>query len=242
MPGGNREGDTDQAIAEVSLLRGALSREWIDKGPSTWFVDLDVARPTLRLTVARPDLPRLQSAIVRLADRAEAAAPGPTYLGTRLGPPGPRLSVGRSGSQTRAPAAIEVLLSARWTRAVFPHPEPRDNLFEWAIATARHEEVAYAFEDWAAQGITGQPMVDRVVQTFEGAVQDPIEGPRFWITLAVRQCDHGYLLTSVRDRAIALMPQHAAWWDDQNYPLAATHDIYDGLRRLRRHLEAQPAD
>jgi hypothetical protein len=66
-------------------------------------------------------------------------------------------------------------------------------------------DVRDEYRDCLSQGMEGPAATDKVMSMFGDSLDDPDDGPPFWLALAATQVRYGRLEQRVRDRAIAII-------------------------------------
>src|SRR5687768_16684348 len=78
----------------------------------------------------------------------------------------------------------------------------------WGTGIFDDDAAADVRDDWreaVLEGLSSEDATARLVGAYSELIDDPEEGPVFWIALAAAQHRMGRLLPAVRDRALALI-------------------------------------
>jgi len=70
-------------------------------------------------------------------------------------------------------------------------------------------DVRNSYRDCLADGLEGPSATDKVLAEFRDSLDDPDDGPPFWLALAATQRRYGRLEQRVRDRALAIIDNGA---------------------------------
>jgi len=77
-------------------------------------------------------------------------------------------------------------------------------------------DVRDQFKDSIADGLTSEQATDALIQSNKSSLDDPDDGPPFWLGLALTQWKLGRLLPSVKERALRIIDsgEDLRRWDD----------------------------
>ena len=100
-------------------------------------------------------------------------------------------------------------------------------------------DVRDEFQKHILNGLTPEESTKLIIKAYQDAIEDPEEGPTFWIGLSAIQWKFGRLLPEVRDKALEIISQGGDLfrWEGSGVDLEKRRKV---LEKLKHQLESTP--